>query len=105
MTDAERIASKLNAVPAEIPGLWRVPVGPFNHPEMTTAQMLDYARREVLEGMNPPEMIADCRQPNSGAGCEDPSSYCLCRVYADALRRCIERGEGWRWGVGVKDRA
>lgn len=50
MTDAERIASKLNAVPADIPGLWRVPVGPFNHPEMTTAQMFDYARRAVLEG-------------------------------------------------------
>lgn len=38
----------------------------------------------------------DCNQP--AGTCRD--DYCLCQVYADAKQRCIDKGEGWRWGIG-----
>ena len=25
--------------------------------------------------------------------------YCLCRAQEDAQRRCLEKGEGWRYGL------
>lgn len=48
-------------------------------------------------------ILADCPQPppiNGGPRQCLSGDYCLCRVYAAAKRRCIARGEGWRWGVG-----
>jgi len=49
-------------------------------------------------------MMTKCDQPPRVDGeprnCES-GGYCLCRVYREARQRCIERGEGWRWGVEV----
>ncbi len=45
---------------------------------------------------------ADCPQPPNAVCDGTPETYCLCRVYDDARQRCIDRGEGWRWGVGPR---
>lgn len=39
-----------------------------------------------------------CKQPETAA--TDCTKYCLCKVYSDARQRCIDRGEGRRWGLG-----
>jgi hypothetical protein len=43
----------------------------------------------------------DCKQPprTDGEPRDCVRDYCLCRVLEDAQQRCIDKGEGWRWGL------
>lgn len=52
----------------------------------------------------PKDRRPDCPQPLTATGesCTQ-TGYCLCYVFDDAQQRCIDKGQGWRWGVKDKD--
>ena len=45
-------------------------------------------------------VLTGCPQPAPKVARQCLSGdYCMCAVYARAKARCIEKGEGWRWGI------
>ena len=48
--------------------------------------------------------MAECAHPEAYTNPATGQRYCLPCVYDEARQKCIDKGEGWRWGVGERPR-
>lgn len=72
---------------------------PKNKPLFPDCRQPDpFMGRKMMDEMGL-EYVANTRYPKP---CNQEGRYCLCKTYDDAKKRCIAKGEGWRWGVGKK---